>query len=174
MSGTSALYFEDCRIPADKLLGEEGQGFYNIMNTFQCERLIASATFIGAAQKIFADSLQYAKDRVAFGKPIGKFQTVAHKLADMAIELEASRQLLYHASWLYQNGKDFRKEVSMIKVHAANVCHWLADQGVQIHGGYGYTTEYPVSRAYLDLRLGSIGGGTSEIQKEIIVKLLGL
>lgn len=174
MSGTSALYLEECRIPADKLVGEEGQGFYAIMNTFQAERLVASAYNIGAAQKVLEDSLRYARYRVAFGKPIGKFQTIAHKLADMATELEASRQLLYHAAWLYQQGKDFRKEVAMIKVHAAHVCYWLADQGLQIHGGYGYMTEYPVSRVYLDTRLGSIGGGTSEIQKEIIVKLLGL
>ncbi|MBI2875251.1 MAG: acyl-CoA dehydrogenase family protein [Candidatus Tectomicrobia bacterium] len=174
MSGTSALYLEDCRIPADRLLGEAGQGFYAIMNTFQAERLVVSAYNIGAAQKVFEDSLQYAQDRVAFGQPIGKFQTVAHRLAEMAIELEASRQLLYHATWLYQQGKDFRKEVAMIKVHAARMCHWLADQGVQIHGGYGYMAEYPVSRAYLDTRLGSIGGGTSEIQKEILAKLLGL
>jgi alkylation response protein AidB-like acyl-CoA dehydrogenase len=174
MSGTSALFFEDCCIPANRLLGDEGRGFYAVMNTFQAERLVASAYNIGAAQKVFEDSLQYAQDRVAFGKPIGKFQTVSHKLADMAIELEASRQLLYHASWLYQEGKDFRKEVAMIKVHAARVSHWLADEGVQIHGGYGYMVEYPVSRAYLDTRVGSIGGGTSEIQKDIIVKLLGL
>lgn len=174
MSGTSSISFEDCRVPARNLLGEEGRGFYAIMNTFQCERLVVSAYGLGAAQKVFEETLQYVKDRVAFGRPIGKFQVVGHKLADMAIELEASRQLLYHASWLYQEGKDFRKEVAMIKVHAAHVAHWLADQGVQLHGGYGYTVEYPVSRVYLDSRVGSIGGGTSEIQKDIIGKLLGL
>ncbi len=174
VSGTSALAFEDCRIPADRLLGEEGQGFYAIMNTFQAERLVVSAYSLGAAQKVYEDAQQYAKDRVAFGRPISKFQVVAHKLADMGIDLEASRQLLYHASWLFQEGKDYRKEVAMIKVFAARVHHHLADEALQIHGGYGYTVEYPVSRVYLDSRVGSIGGGTSEIQKEIIAKLLGL
>ncbi|MBI4594924.1 MAG: acyl-CoA dehydrogenase family protein [Candidatus Tectomicrobia bacterium] len=174
MSGTSVLAFDNCRIPAHKLMGEEGRGFYAIMNTFQIERIVVSAYGLGAAEKVFEETIEYVKNRVAFGKPIGKFQVVGHKLADMAIELEASRQLLYHATWLYQQGKDFRKEVAMIKVHAARVAHWLADQGLQLHGGYGYTVEYPVSRVYLDSRVGSIGGGTSEIQKEIIVKLLGL
>lgn len=174
MSGTSALSFEDCRIPADRLLGEEGRGFYAIMNTFQTERLVVSAYGLGAAEKVYEDAMQYARDRVAFGRPISKFQVIAHKLADMAIELEASRQLMYHAAWLYQEGKEYRKEVAMIKVHAARVSHWLADNALQIHGGYGYMAEYPVSRVYLDTRVGSIGGGSSEIQKEIIAKLLGL
>lgn len=174
MSGTSALSLEDCRIPAHNLLGEEGRGFYAIMNTFQIERLVVSAYALGAAEKVFEDTLAYVKNRMAFGRPIGKFQVVGHKLAEMATELEASRQLLYYATWRYQEGKDFRKEVAMIKIHAARASHWLADQGLQLHGGYGYTVEYPVSRVYLDSRVGSIGGGTSEIQKEIIAKLLGL
>jgi len=119
-------------------------------------------------------SVQYAKERQAFGRPIGKFQAIAHMLADMATEIELGRALTYHVLKLYVEGKEPVKEVAMTKLYTQSMAVHVADRAIQIHGGYGYTEEYPLARAWRDMRLGPIGGGTDEIMREIIARSLGL
>jgi citronellyl-CoA dehydrogenase len=173
VSDTAELVFEDYRIPASYLLGEEGQGFYTAMINFQGERLIASIASVAGAQRILDITLEYAQQRVQFGRPISKFQATRHKFAEMAAELEAARQLAYHAAYLVNNGIECVKEVSMAKLFCCETAFQIADRCLQIHGGYGYMNEYPISRAWRDTRLTTIGGGTSEVMKEIIGRLMG-
>lgn len=173
-SDTAELAFDDVRVPASNLIGEENQGFYQIMHGFQTERLIMAAGSVAGAQLCFDMTLEYAKQRHAFGRPIGRFQVNRHKFADMLTCIEAARQLTYHTIWLLINGKDCRKEVAMCKVFACETAVRVADTCIQIYGGYGYMMEYPVQRVWRDMRIQPIGGGTSEIQKEIIGRLLGL
>ena len=173
VSDTAELVFEDYRIPASYLMGEEGQGFYAAMTNFQGERLIAAVASAAGARHTLEMTLQYAQEREQFGRPIAKFQTTRHKFADMATEIEAGRQLAYHAAYLVDNGIDCVKEVSMAKLFCTETAFKVADTCLQIHGGYGYMNEYPVSRAWRDTRLATIGGGTSEIMKEIIGRLMG-
>jgi alkylation response protein AidB-like acyl-CoA dehydrogenase len=173
VSDTAELVFEDYRIPAANLLGQEGQGFYTAMINFQGERLIAAIASISGAQHMLEMTLQYAQEREQFGRPIAKFQVTRHKFADMATEIEAGRQLAYHAAYLVDKGIDCVKEVSMAKLFCCETAFKVADTCLQIHGGYGYMNEYPVSRAWRDTRLSTIGGGTSEVMKEIIGRLMG-
>lgn len=173
VSDTAELVFEDYRIPASNLLGEEGQGFYTAMINFQGERLIASIASVAGAQRMLDITLEYAQQRVQFGRPIAKFQVTRHKFAEMASELEAARQLAYHAAYLVNNDLECVKEVSMAKLFCCESAFQIADRCLQIHGGYGYMTEYPISRAWRDTRLTTIGGGTSEVMKEIIGRLMG-
>jgi len=173
VSDTAELIFEDYRIPADNLLGEEGKGFYTAMVNFQGERLIAAIASVAGAQRMLNLTLEYAQQRVQFGRPIAKFQVTRHKFADMATEIEAARQLAYHAAYLFNTGQDCIKEVSMAKLFCCESAFKVMDRCLQIHGGYGYMTEYPVSRAWRDARLSTIGGGTSEVMKEIIGRLMG-
>lgn len=173
VSDTAELVFEDYRIPASYLMGEEGQGFYAAMINFQGERLIAAIASASGARHMLDITLQYAQEREQFGRPIAKFQVTRHKFADMATEIEAGRQLAYHAAYLVNNGIDCVKEVSMAKLFCCETAFKVADTCLQIHGGYGYMNEYPVSRAWRDTRLSTIGGGTSEIMKEIIGRLMG-
>jgi acyl-CoA dehydrogenase len=173
-SDTGELIFDQVRVPLSHLLGEENRGFGQIMKGFQTERLAMAVGSVSAAQHCFDLTLDYAKKRQAFGRPIGSFQVIRHKFADMLIGIEASRRLSYHAVGLYLKGTDCRKEVAMAKVLACETGVQVADQCIQIHGGYGYMMEYEVQRIWRDLRIMPIGGGTSEIQKEIIGKLLGL
>ncbi len=173
VSDTAELVFEDYRIPASNLLGEEGQGFYTAMINFQGERLIAAIASVAGAQRMLDITLEYAQQRVQFGRPIAKFQATRHKFAEMAAELEAARQLAYHAAYLVDNDIECVKEVSMAKLFCCETAFKIADRCLQIHGGYGYMTEYPISRAWRDTRLTTIGGGTSEVMKEIIGRLMG-
>jgi acyl-CoA dehydrogenase len=173
-SDTGELSFQDARVPAENLLGEENQGFYLIMANFQWERLAMALGAVGGMQATFERTLEYAKQRQAFGRPIGRFQAIRHKLAEMATLIEAARDFTYHSLRLSLSGQECLKEVSIAKLFACDVAVRVADEAVQIHGGYGYMREYDVERALRDARLGPIGGGTSEIMKEIIGKQLGL
>lgn len=172
-SDTAELVLEDVRVPLENLLGEEGRGFYQIMEGFQTERLVMAVSSVAAAQECVEITMQYARQRRAFGQPIGSFQVIRHRFADMLTRLEAARQLVYHTIWLYVRGRECRKEVAMCKILACEMAVDVADQCIQIHGGYGYMMEFPVQRIWRDLRIQPIGGGTSEIQREIISRLLG-
>lgn len=173
-SDTAELAFEDVRVPVSNLLGRENQGFYQIMGGFQVERLSMAVGSVAAAQRCFDITLEYAKTREAFGRPIGSFQVNRHKFADMLTWIEAARRLTYHAVWLFINGLDCSKEVAMVKIFACEQAVKIADMCIQIHGGYGYMMEYEVQRIWRDQRVQPIGGGTSEVQKEIISRLIGL
>jgi acyl-CoA dehydrogenase len=173
-SDTGELLFENVQVPLDNLLGTENGGFYQIMEGFQTERLAMAVGAVATAQYCFDLTLDYAKKRRAFGRPIGEFQVNRHKFADMLMWIEAARQLTYHTLRLYLEGRDCRKEVAMSKVLACEKAVQVADMCIQIHGGYGYMMEYEVQRLWRDLRIMPIGGGTSEIQKEIVGRLLGL
>lgn len=173
-SDTAELLFEDCRVPEESLLGEEGKGFYHIMWELQGERIMAAANALARAQMALELAIKYAQERVQFGKPIAHFQVTRHRLADMATEIEAARHLTYYCAWLFQKGEYPVKEISMAKLFAAQVSGRVADAALQIHGGYGYMMEYPIQRYWRDIRLSRIGGGTDEIMKEIIAnELLG-
>ena len=173
-SDTGELSFIDVRVPAGALLGEEGRGFFQTMANFVWERLIMALGSVSGAELVFQVALQYAKDRQAFGQPIGKFQAIAHMLADMATEIDIGRAYTYHVLKLYMEGKEPVKEVAMAKLYTQSMAVRVADRAIQIHGGYGYTEEYPLARAWRDMRLGPIGGGTDEIMKEIIARSYGL
>lgn len=169
-SDTGELVFEDMRIPRRNLIGEEGKGFYYIMGNFQDERLIAASMAVGAAQQALEDTLRYTRERQTFGKRLFDHQTVAHRLADMATELEAARQLTYYAAEVLQRGGECGTEVSMAKLFASEVANRIAYHCLQLYGGYGYIEEFPIERFFRDIRLSPIGGGTSEIMREIIAK----
>jgi acyl-CoA dehydrogenase len=173
-SDTGELSFSDVRVPAENLLGEENRGFYQIMANFQWERISMALGAVGGMQATFERTLEYAKERNAFGRPIGRFQAIRHKLAEMATLIEASRDYTYHSLRLFLDGQDCISEVSIAKLFACDAAVKVADEAVQIHGGYGYMKEYDVERGLRDARLGPIGGGTREIMKEIIGRRLGL
>ena len=173
-SDTGELSFSDVRVPEENLLGEENKGFYLIMANFQWERISMALGAVGGMQATFERTLEYALERQAFGRQIGRFQAIRHKLATMATKIEAARDLTYQGLRLFIGGQDALKEVSMAKLYACRAAVEVADEAVQIHGGYGYMREYDVERALRDARLGPIGGGTDEIMKEIIGKQLGL
>jgi len=173
-SDTAELFFDDCIVPAENLLGRKGEGFYAIMLGFENERLVGAAMSYSGAEVALELSLQYAKQRIQFGRPIGQFQVISHMLSEMATDIEAARQLTYHAAWLKSKGRPCRKEVHMAKVFATEIANQVANKAVQIFGGYGYMQEYEVERIYRDVRLGNIGAGTSQIMKNIIAKQLGL
>ncbi len=173
-SDTGELFFENCRVPKQNLLGEEGQGFYQIMGNFGWERLSLALGAIGAADEILHQAIAWVKERKAFGKAIGQFQVIRHRLAEMATELEAARQLTYHALRLHIAGEYALAQTAMAKKQATEMCCKIADQSLQLHGGAGYMMEYDIQRHWRDARLGPIGGGTSEIMNEIISKQMGL
>ena len=173
-SDTAELAFEDVFVPEENLLGEENKGFYLIMANFQWERLLMALGAVGSMQRVLERTLDYARERSAFGRPIGRFQAIRHKLAEMAVKLEAARALTYHALRLFHAGQDALREVTMAKLLSQRAAYEVADDAVQIHGGAGYMREYEIERALRDTRLGPIGGGTDEIMKEILAKQLGL
>jgi alkylation response protein AidB-like acyl-CoA dehydrogenase len=173
-SDTALLAFSDVRVPADAVLGQIGKGFYHIMWELQGERLIGAAGCVAAAQRVFDQTLQYAQDRKAFGRSIGKFQVIRHKFAEMATKIEGARQLTYTTAWRFANGEYPVREISMAKLHAARVAVEVADECIQIHGGAGYMKEYGVERAWRDLRLNRIGAGTDEIMLDVIGRSYGL
>lgn len=173
-SDTGELSFTDIEVPAANLLGEENGGFRLIMANFAWERLLMAVGAVGAMQRLIELAVAYASDREAFGRPIGKFQTIRHQIAEMATTAEVSRALTYDALRLFHTGRPCIPQVSMAKVLTQRAVLEIADQTLQIHGGYGYTREYGVERAVRDARLGPIGGGTDEVMKEIISKTMGL
>ena len=173
-SDTGELAFEDMRVPADAVLGEIGKGFYHISWELQGERLVAAAGCYAAAERMFERTLEYAKEREAFGRSIGKFQVIRHKFADMATKIEAAKQMTHATAWRFANGEYPVREITMAKLYATRVCHEVADECVQIHGGYGYMREYEIERAYRDQRLNRIGAGTDEIMLDVIGRSYGL
>lgn len=173
-SHTGELVFADCRIPAENLLGAEGRGFYYIMQNFQWERLSMAIGQVAGAERTYQMAKKYALERKAFGREIGHFQVWRHRFADMAGEIDMARALTYHSLRLFVHGVPCIREVSMAKYYSSEVAFKVADEAVQIHGGYGYMMEFPAQRAWRDSRLGPIGGGTSEIMKDLIGRTLGL
>ncbi len=173
-SDTALLAFQDVRVPASALLGQEGKGFYHIMWELQGERLIGAAGCVAGAQRCFERTLQYAQERTAFGRQIGKFQVIRHKFAEMATKIESARQMVYMTAWRFQNGEYPVREISMAKLHAARVAVEVADECIQIHGGAGYMKEYGVERVWRDMRLNRIGAGTDEIMLDVIGRSYGL
>ena len=173
-SDTAQLFFSDCRVPAANMLGGEGAGFPMIMANFQWERLTMALGAVSGAEQTLKLARDYAESRVAFNRPIVRFQIIKHKLVEMATEIEMARHLTYHALWLFSQGRDAVKEVSMAKIAATEAATHVADEAVQVHGGYGYMMEFPVQRAWRDARLGPIGGGTTQIMREIIAKSMDL
>lgn len=171
-SPTGELVFEDCLVPEENLLGERGKGFYHIMWELQNERIFSAAAATARAQVAYEMALEYAQQRVQFGHPIANLQVIRHKLADMATQLEAARQFTYHVAWLYDNGEYPVKEISMSKLFATEVAFKVADEAMQIHGGYGYMMDFPVQQYWRDIRVSRFMAGTSEIQKEIIAGIL--
>jgi citronellyl-CoA dehydrogenase len=173
-SDTGELAFEDMRVPADAVLGEIGKGFYHISWELQGERLVAAAGCYASSERMFERTLEYAKEREAFGRPIGRFQVIRHKFADMATKIEAAKQMVHATAWRFANGEYPVREITMAKLYATRVCHEVADECVQIHGGYGYMKEYEIERAYRDQRLNRIGAGTDEIMLDVIGRSYGL
>jgi alkylation response protein AidB-like acyl-CoA dehydrogenase len=173
-SDTAELAFEDMRVPGDAVLGEVGQGFYNIMWELQGERMIGAAGAIAGAQLTFDATLEYAKQRMAFGKPIGQQQVIKHMLVDMATKIDIAREYNYAVARRFGDGEYPVKEISMAKLVSGQVAHEVADTAMQIWGGAGYMADNPVQRAWRDTRLIRIGAGTDEIMKEVIGKALGL
>ncbi len=173
-SHTGELAFEGCLLPADALLGRKNEGFYQIMQNFQWERCVMALAAVAAAERTLELAMGYARERKAFGRPVGRFQVWRHRFADLATEIAAARSLTYHALRKIVAGEDAVREVSMAKWFATELDWKVADEALQVHGGYGYMMEYPVQRAWRDSRLGPIGGGTTEVMKEIIGRSLGL
>ncbi|HYU58238.1 MAG TPA: acyl-CoA dehydrogenase family protein [Actinomycetota bacterium] len=172
-SHTGELVFQDVPVTRANLLGEENRGFHHIMANFQWERMVMALAAVAAAERTLELAIAYARDRSAFGRPVAKFQVWRHRFADLATDIEAARSLAYHALRSIVAGEDATREVSMAKWLATELDWRVADEAVQVHGGYGYVMEYPVQRAWRDARLGPIGGGTTEIMKEIIGRLMG-
>jgi len=172
-SNTAELYFEDCRVPRDHLLGERGHGFHQMMQTLDGGRLSIAAMGLGGAQGCFERALRYANQREQFGRPIATFQANAFKLADMATEIECARLLLYKACWLRDHELPFAKEAAMAKLYCSEVMYRCANHAVQLHGGYGLMKEYDVERFYRDQKLLEIGEGTSEVQRIVISRHIG-
>lgn len=173
-SDTAELFFQDCRVPADNLLGPENSGFFTIMANFQAERLSLAIMATMTAQLALEQCLAYVKERTTFGKPLSKHQVIRHKLAEMATQVNVAREYTYRCAARMQAGESAIAEVSMAKNFATSVSTMVTDEAVQIFGGMGYMRESLVERLYRDNRILSIGGGTHEIMNEIISKQLGL
>ena len=167
-SDTAELVFDEVRVPGENLLGVEGQGFAQLVSGLQRERLMAAVLCVSAAQQALEDCTEYLNQRHAFGRPLSRFQALAHRLADMATEAEAAKQLTYHAASLFASGHECTRVVSMAKLYATEMANHVAYHAVQMHGGYGYMREYAVERFARDYRLWPIASGTSEIMREII------
>ncbi len=172
-SDTAELYFDDCVVPEENLLGKIGEGSHIMLHTLDSGRLSIGAMGLGCAQGAFELALEYANERKQFGKPISKFQVNAFKLADMATKIELARNLLYKACWLKDEGRPYGKEAAMSKLYCSEIAREVADEAVQIHGGYGLMKDYAIERFYRDQRLLQIGEGTSEIQRLVISRYVG-
>jgi citronellyl-CoA dehydrogenase len=173
-SDTALLAFQDVHVPESAVLGQVGKGFYHIMWELQGERLIGAAGCVAGAQHVFDRTLQYAKERKAFGREIGHFQVIRHKFAEMATKIESARQLVYTTAWRFQHGEYPVREISMAKLYSARIAVQVADECIQIHGGAGYMVEYGIERVWRDMRLNRIGAGTDEIMLDVIGRSYGL
>ena len=171
-SETAELVFEDCRIPKSHVLGEVGEGFIQAMKILDGGRISIAALSLGIGRGAFDAAVRYAKEREQFGQPIAHFQGIGFKLADMAVGIEAARQLIHKACWAKENGGDVTRLGAMAKYNASEMCVQVATEAIQVFGGYGYTKEFPVEKHYRDAKLCTIGEGTSEIQKLVISRSL--
>jgi len=169
-SETASVVFEDCFVPDGNLLGDEGQGFVNSMEILDGGRISIAALAVGIAQGAFESAVRYSKERQQFGKPISEFQAIQFKLATMATQIDAARLLMYRAAWMKDQGKKTTKESSMAKLFASEISVEVCEEAIQIHGGYGYTKDYPAEKYWRDSKLCTIGEGTSEIQRIIIAR----
>ncbi|MBD7935825.1 MULTISPECIES: acyl-CoA dehydrogenase family protein [Cytobacillus] len=172
-SNTTELILEDVRVPTEHLLGKKGEGFKQFLITLDGGRIGIGAMAVGIAQAAYEKALKYAKEREQFSRKLSHFQAIQFKLADMAMKIELARNMVYKAAWLKDQGKPFSKEAAMCKLYASEICMEIADQAVQIHGGYGYMKEYHVERYMRDGKLTEIGEGTSEIQRMVIARQIG-
>jgi alkylation response protein AidB-like acyl-CoA dehydrogenase len=173
-TGTYELTFNDVRVPADRLIGGENNGWNVLLSGLQVERVTSAAGNCGAAQAAVDLAAQYAKDRKQFGRPIGAFQAIAHMLADMATEVEAARTLTWRAAWMVSTGQDALREITMAKLLSSETYVKVANMGMQIFGGFGYSMEFDMQRHYRDSRSATIAAGTSQIQRNLIANLMGL
>jgi short/branched chain acyl-CoA dehydrogenase len=173
-SDTRELAFEDCRVPEENLLGERGQGFRQFLEILDGGRISVAAMGVGLAQGAYDLAYAYARERKQFGKPIASFQAVQFRLADLATEIEAGRGLVYKAAWLKDQDRPFAREAAMAKLYTGELSNRAVNWSLQIHGGYGYMDEYPISRLYRDQKILEIGEGTNEVQRMVIAKHLGL
>src|SRR5262245_48928650 len=171
---TRARTFSDCVVPGANRLGRRGKGFPQFLEILDGGRISVAAMGVGLAQGAYDLAYAYAKERTQFGKPIGSFQAVAFKLADMAVEIEAGRQLVYKAAWLKDRGREFAHEAAMAKLYTGELSHRVVNDALQIHGGYGFIDEFPISRLYRDQKILEIGEGTNEVQRMVIARQLGL
>jgi len=173
-SQTGELVLDGCEVPQEALLGEPDSGFAQLMDCFVWERLAMALGAVAAAERSLELGIAYARDRQAFGRPVARFQVWRHRFADLATEIEAARSLTYQALRSVVAGEAATREVAMAKWLATELAWRVADEALQVHGGYGYMREYPIERAWRDARLGPIGGGTTEILKELIGRSYGL
>jgi len=173
-SDTAELAFHDCPVPAENLLGVEGRGFQQLAAGLQRERLMAAVLARSGAEQALEDTMSYLRERTAFGEPLAQRQVLRHRVADLATELAAARELVYHAVSLFAAGEECVREVSMAKLFATEVANHVAGEAVQMHGGYGYMREFPVEGFFRDVRLWTIASGTSEVMREMIAKRLPL
>jgi len=171
-SDTRSLVFEDVEVPAENLLGAEGEGFSNFMRTLDSGRVGIAALSLGIAEGAFEHALKYSTLRKQFGQPISSFQGIQFQLADIATEIEAGKHLMFHAAWLAQNKQPFAKQAAIAKLYCSELAMRTTIKAIQIHGGYGYTKEYPVERMFRDAKICEIGEGTSEIQRLVIARHL--
>ena len=173
-SGTSELVFQDARIPKDAILGDPGNGFRQMLTTLDSGRIGIASQALGIAKCCLEESVKYSKERVQFGKPISDFQAIQFKMADMATRIDAAELLILRAAWLESEHKHFEKEAAMAKMYASDVAMWATVEGVQILGGYGYVTEYPMERLMRDAKITQIYEGTNEIMRVVVARnLLG-
>ena len=171
-SDTAEIRFDDVRVPVENLIGVENSGFYYLMESLQLERLVAAIMAVSGAEVALDWTLDYLNEREAFGKKIGKFQAIRHKIADVATEIELAKQFVHHTCWLFTQGEVVVKECSMAKLYTSEMQKRVIDTCLQFFGGYGFMEDYPICRAYRDARAGTIAGGTSEIMREIIAKIV--
>jgi alkylation response protein AidB-like acyl-CoA dehydrogenase len=171
-SATGELVFANCRLPESQLLGKQGEGFVDSLRILDGGRISIAALAIGTAQGAYEAALKYSKQRKQFGRPISEFQSIQNKLADMATEIDAARLLTYRAGWMKDQGQRVTKESSMAKLFSSEIAVRVANEAVQIHGGYGFIKDYPVEKFYRDVKLCTIGEGTSEIQRLVIARQL--
>jgi short-chain 2-methylacyl-CoA dehydrogenase len=173
-SDTRELSFQGARVPEENLLGPRGHGFHQFLRILDGGRISVAAMGVGLAQGCYDLAFAYAKEREQFGRPISKFQSVQEKLVDIATEIEAARGLVYKAAWEKDQGRDFGRVAAMAKLFSGELSHRAANWGLQIHGGYGFMDEYPISRLYRDQKILEIGEGTNEVQRMVIARHLGL
>jgi len=171
-SSTTEMVFTDCRLPADHLLGKENKGLNIALATLDCGRIGIAAQAVGIAEAALEEAVKYAKERTQFGQKLAEFQSLQFMLADMAVDVEVAKTMLYRAAWMKDSGKKFTKESAIIKLFASEMSHRVCHKALQIHGGYGFMKDYKVERLYRDQRITEIYEGTSEIQRVVIARSL--